>query len=343
MKHSGYLALFGTALLWSFTGVLVASNHLSAVLVSAGNALFAIISCVLIARPKLHFNPLIIAVGIAQFIVAITFNAGNQLSTVGNVIVLQYCSMVFVIVYQSIDTRKLPPVKQVVFVTLAILGMVLFFFDDLSPEGAFGNLCAIVSGIFFGLMFYLNSRPSSDAVISYMISCVIAMAVGAASLVTAGELPRLSFQDIASMAVNGFICQGIASVLLAHGLKSVPPFSSNLICMSEVTRLIHCFTSYVSSSFASRVVNLNHGRAGEVMPAIIPPDNVRSARVPVLSRILLWRLSPRLLSVTRKRPERGKSTSLICFQWGIQVERSDLSASQRLAHCSRTLLSISAP
>lgn len=234
MKHSGYLALFGTALLWSFTGVLVASNHLSAVLVSAGNALFAIISCVLIARPKLHFNPLIIAVGIAQFIVAITFNAGNQLSTVGNVIVLQYCSMVFVIVYQSIDTRKLPPVKQVVFVTLAILGMVLFFFDELSPEGALGNLCAIVSGIFFGLMFYLNSRPSSDAVISYMISCVIAMAVGAASLVTAGELPRLSFQDIASMAVNGFICQGIASVLLAHGLKSVPPFSSNLICMSEV-------------------------------------------------------------------------------------------------------------
>ena len=58
--------------------------------------------------------------------------------------------------------------------------------------------------------------------------------MGAASLVTAGELPRLSFQDIASMAVNGFICQGIASVLLAHGLKSVPPFSSNLICMSEV-------------------------------------------------------------------------------------------------------------
>lgn len=234
MKHSGYLALFGTALLWSFTGVLVASNHLSAVLVSAGNALFAIVSCVLIARPKLHFNPLIIAVGIAQFIVAITFNAGNQLSTVGNVIVLQYCSMVFVIVYQSIDTRKLPPVKQVVFVALAILGMVLFFFDELSPEGALGNLCAIVSGIFFGLMFYLNSKPSSDAVISYMISCVIAMAVGAASLVTASELPRLSFQDIASMAVNGFICQGIASVLLAHGLKSVPPFSSNLICMSEV-------------------------------------------------------------------------------------------------------------
>lgn len=234
MKHSGYLALFGTALLWSFTGVLVASNHLSAVLVSAGNALFAIVSCVLIARPKLHFNPLIIAVGIAQFIVAITFNAGNQLSTVGNVIVLQYCSMVFVIVYQSIDTRKLPPVKQVVFVTLAILGMVLFFFDELSPEGALGNLCAIVSGIFFGLMFYLNSKPSSDAVISYMISCVIAMAVGAVSLVTAGGLPRFSFQDIASMAVNGFICQGIASVLLAHGLKSVPPFSSNLICMSEV-------------------------------------------------------------------------------------------------------------
>ena len=234
MRQSGYLALFGTALLWSFSGVLVASNNLSAVLVSAGNAVFAIVASVLIARPKLHFTPLIVAVGVAQFIVAITFNAGNQLSTVGNVIVLQYCSMIFVIVYQSIDTRKLPPIKQIVFVALAIAGMVLFFFDELSPEGALGNLFAIISGVFFGLMFYLNSKPQADAVVSYIISCSIAVVVGAISLLATPALPRVELADIASMAVNGFICQGIASVLLAHGIKSVPPFSANLICMTEV-------------------------------------------------------------------------------------------------------------
>ena len=53
--------------------------------------------------------------------------------------------------------------------------------------------------------------------------------------------------------------------------------------MRRVTSASHALTAADSSNCGSDVVRRNQGRAGLVMPAIMPAASTRSARVPVLS------------------------------------------------------------
>ena len=126
---SGAMYLFGTALLWSFIGILVRANSLFILLVG---------------RPVLRVSRLIVLVAVCNFVTGTTFNFANQLTTVGNAIVLQYTSMIFVIVYQSLATRTLPSPAKIASVLVAFTGMGLFFLCDLSAEGMLGNLLAVI-------------------------------------------------------------------------------------------------------------------------------------------------------------------------------------------------------
>ena len=76
--------------------------------------------------------------------------------------------------------------------------------------------------------------------------------------------------------------------------------------MRILTISSHILTGVNSFKPGSDVRSWNHGRAGEVMPDIMPDANVRTASVAVLSTILELRRSPRLRSVTTKRDCRGR-------------------------------------
>lgn len=109
---SGAMYLFGTALLWSFIGIFVRANSQSALLIGAVTAIFMALFILLVGRPVLRVSRLIVLVAVCNFVTGTTFNFANQLTTVGNAIVLQYTSMIFVIVYQSLATRTLPRLRR---------------------------------------------------------------------------------------------------------------------------------------------------------------------------------------------------------------------------------------
>ena len=87
---SGAMYLFGTALLWSFIGILVRANSQSALLIGAVTAIFMALFILLVGRPVLRVSRLIVLVAVCNFVTGTTFNFANQLTTVGNAIVLQY-------------------------------------------------------------------------------------------------------------------------------------------------------------------------------------------------------------------------------------------------------------
>lgn len=91
---SGAMYLFGTALLWSFIGILVRANSQSALLIGAVTAIFMALFILLVGRPVLRVSRLIVLVAVCNFVTGTTFNFANQLTTVGNAIVLQYTSMI---------------------------------------------------------------------------------------------------------------------------------------------------------------------------------------------------------------------------------------------------------
>lgn len=227
----GVFCLFGTAVCWSFMGILTKWNTQSPFLIGGVTSTIVLVFTLVVARPQLRFSPLIVGVGLASFFTGLTFRYANQLTTVGNAIVLQYTSMIFVIVYQSLAERRMPALRHVLVVLGAFAGMALFFMGSLSAEGMLGNLLAIASGASFGLQFYLNSRPGAAPLVSSLVASVCSMVP---LLFMFDRLPQVNPAEWGYMAASGVFCSSFANILFSKGIGKVPAFTANLICMSEV-------------------------------------------------------------------------------------------------------------
>lgn len=236
---NGAMYLFGTALLWSFIGILVHANSQSALLIGSVTSIFMALFILFVGRPRLRISRLIVLVAVCNFVTGTTFNFANQLTSVGNAIVLQYTSMIFVIVYQSLASRTLPSTAKIFTVVAAFAGMGLFFLGDLSAEGMLGNFLAVISGATFGLCFFLNARPDASPMVSSLVSCGISMLP---IFYFAGSLGAVKPFEWGLMVVHGLFCSGLASVLYAKGIARTNAFAANLVCMSEVV-LAPCWSA----------------------------------------------------------------------------------------------------
>lgn len=236
---NGAMYLFGMALLWSFIGILVHANSQSALLIGSVTSIFMALFILFVGRPRLRISRLIVLVAVCNFVTGTTFNFANQLTSVGNAIVLQYTSMIFVIVYQSLASRTLPSTAKIFSVVAAFAGMGLFFLGDLSAEGMLGNVLAVISGATFGLCFFLNARPDASPMVSSLISCGISMLP---IFYFVGSLGAVKPFEWGLMVVHGLFCSGLASVLYAKGIARTNAFAANLVCMSEVV-LAPCWSA----------------------------------------------------------------------------------------------------
>lgn len=266
---SGAAYLFGTAALWSFIGILVHANSQSALLIGAVTATFMALFILLVGRPTLRMSRLILIVAVCNFVTGTTFNFANQLTSVGNAIVLQYTSMIFVIVYQSLASRALPPAGKIVSIVVAFAGMGLFFLGDLSVELMLGNFLAVLSGATFGLCFFLNARPDASPMVSSLISCGISMLP---IFYFAGSLGAVKPFEWGLMVVHGLFCSGLASVLYAKGITRTNAFIANLVCMSEVV-LAPCW----SALFFGEVFSWNEFLGAAIIVSVIVANLVSDA------------------------------------------------------------------
>ena len=111
--NTGYLWLLGTAVAWSFSGVFTKLNSQPGFLISAVSSVVALLFYFIIIRPTIRVSKLVVAAGIAAYLMGITFTYANKLTSVGSAIVLQYSSMAFVALYEAIEQRRVPPARKV--------------------------------------------------------------------------------------------------------------------------------------------------------------------------------------------------------------------------------------
>lgn len=229
----GYLFALITALCWSTSGLFVKEIGQSSFVIVGIQALIALIFNFLYTKEKIRFTAFTMIVGFIQFMMHLTFVLANQYTTVGNAIVLQYSSMIFVLIYQSIDQRKKPEMYQIFVILLALTGMIIFFIDSFSFDSILGNGLAILSGAFFGLQFYLNTKEKADATSSVKIQYLISILV---LLIYSIKNPVASFtlKDGIFLLAAGIITVGISGITFAKCIERIPAFSANVVCMSEV-------------------------------------------------------------------------------------------------------------
>lgn len=227
----GYIYMLLTALCWSFAGVCIRFNSQSAIMIAGINGLIGLILNSIINRQKISINKTIIVGAIAQFMMGITFTLANQLTTVGNAIILQYTSMIFVLIYQTIDTKKLPSLKQVGIVCIVIIGMITFFFESLSLKGMIGNIISIISGAFYGLQFYVNTKKEANPVSSMLLAFMMNTTL---LLFVFKDIPSIAINEWGVLLIQGIVCAGLGSFFFSKGISLVHPLSANILCMLEI-------------------------------------------------------------------------------------------------------------
>lgn len=151
-----YVQLISAAILWSISGVLIKSINWSAPGVAGGRSIIAAIVLFPLLKGdwriktyKELFAAILYAINIYMFVLAM------KNTTAANAIVLQYTAPIYVAILSAVFLGEKNSKNDWIFVIFPIFGMVLFFLDQLSPEGYLGNIYAMISGAFYGGMIVI--------------------------------------------------------------------------------------------------------------------------------------------------------------------------------------------
>lgn len=90
------------------------------------------------------------------------FVAANKLTTAANAIVLQFTSPVFIVVFSAIFRGKRVAKADVLTVAVTLLGISLFFLDQLEAGHLLGNVLGVGAGMAFAC-YYMSLEGASES------------------------------------------------------------------------------------------------------------------------------------------------------------------------------------
>lgn len=228
----GSLFMFGAATLWSLGGVLSKAIPFHPLTISLIRGLLAAIMIGFAKGSfKIHFNRHHFFAGLFMFLTTVLFISANKLTSAANAIMLQYTSIIFIILLNKFFYKISPHrVEKRTFV-FVVLGMILFFFQEINFEAQIGNLLALGSGITFAFVFVLNKHPLAQPLESTYLGQLLSIIL----------IPMLWFDSSITFEMQpwllllfmGLVQLGLGYVFFAKGIGHISALSANLITTIE--------------------------------------------------------------------------------------------------------------
>jgi drug/metabolite transporter (DMT)-like permease len=161
----------------------------------------------------------------------ILFVVATKLTTAANAVLLQYSSPIYVAILGAWLFNEKAKVRDWITIFIVICGMILFFFDQLSLDGIWGNLAALTAGVTFAF-FTVSMRMQKDG--SPMESVLLG------NILTAVIGVPFVFQSMPdtngwlSLMLLGVLQLGIPYIFYSKAIKSATALQAALIPIVEV-------------------------------------------------------------------------------------------------------------
>lgn len=222
--------------LWSFTGLLAKLIPWNGVAL-AGWRGFISAGVLFAYMKKAGEKPLrdgrTLLIGICVAGAAIFCLLANKLTTAANVIMLQYTSPVFVIVLSAFIGKRKYRAFDYLIVALTILGVVMFFFDKLTPGNIAGNLLSLLLGATYGGMFFLCEGVSQQQRLSGILwGFLLTGIIGAPFIFFTENL--ISWQSAGLVLLMALAFYSLPYILYALSLRDCPALAAILISTLEI-------------------------------------------------------------------------------------------------------------
>ncbi len=230
-RGSGIAALVACSLLWSTAGLLIKVISWNPLAIAGMRSLIGgLVILAWLRRPRFTWSRTQILCAVAYAGCMICFVVANKLTTAANTILLQYTAPLYVAILGGIFLGEKTGWLDWVTVGIVIGGMALFFMEKLTFSGLWGNLIAIVSGIFFaGAIVLLRRQKQGSPLESILLSHGITFLV---SIPFLWSRPP-SVAGWGGIAFLGVIQIGLASILLSYGVRHVSALGSIFTAMLE--------------------------------------------------------------------------------------------------------------
>lgn len=226
-RKKAVFALFIVSLCWSLGGLLIKLVAWDPLAIAGMRSAIAI-PVLWVFRRHLAFTwtKAQLTAAIAYAAVVILFVTANKNTTAANAVLLQYTSPVFVAL---ISRRVLNErIKLIDWLTAfaVLMGIGLFFVDQLSWQGRFGNICSIVGGFAFAV-FAVSMRLQKEA--SPIESVVLGNAIAAAFGLAFSSHSFAGLENWGLIFLLGTVQLGLPYVLYSFAVKHVTAIEVVLI------------------------------------------------------------------------------------------------------------------
>ena len=176
------LFLLLAAVLWSTGGFFIKWVPWNPVAISGvRSAISAIVIAIAFRNDlKLTFSPIQLLGAISYALTVTLFVVATKMTTAANAILLQYTAPIHVALL-SVWILKERITSRDWYTIIAVLGgMVLFFFEQMSPGNLIGNLCALCTGFSFALFIVLlrkqrDASPAGSVFLGNVLTALIGL------------------------------------------------------------------------------------------------------------------------------------------------------------------------
>ena len=175
---------------------------------------------------KLKFNFKILIGAICMCGVTTLFIVANKLTTAANAIVLQYTAPIWIILLSALLLKKKPRAREIITILVVLIGIVLFFIDGIGAGNTWGNVAAVIAGVFYAGLFLLNSLPGADA-----LSALFIGQLGTGIIFTPLVFKETVFSAVPLIAVValGIFQVGLAYIFFNLGTSYTSPVTASII------------------------------------------------------------------------------------------------------------------
>lgn len=221
-----------SAIMFSFGGLLIKSIPWSPLSINAARNLIAAVITIIYIKAsghKFRINKAVIISGLAMAFTTTGFCIANKMSAAANVILLQFTSPVFVILFSFLLWRQRPTKRDAAMCLCVFLGIICFFYESIAAGNIWGDLIALSTGVTYAVVFLSNRIKGGDAVSTFLVGEIVSSLIGLPFL-----LSETAFSPVivGGALVFGFNL-GVGYVLMAMGLRYIKPVQANLISAVE--------------------------------------------------------------------------------------------------------------
>ncbi len=164
-KRKGELMMVACGVLWSMSGITMKYINWNPLLIVGGRGVFSaliIFMSMKMSGYKLRVTKKSLGIAFLTFMNLVLFVSANKYTTAANAIVLQYTAPIFVLIVTAFILKRKLRSFEILTVFAALIGIVLFFMDQVSGNGMSGNVMAVASGFFMGIMYALTGEIKDD-------------------------------------------------------------------------------------------------------------------------------------------------------------------------------------